>query len=73
MNDKELCMMFGTTPDDVEREVEKVEAGDYSSFDPSNPCGFNAEILAAMDDVAAGRVSGPYDTVSDMMAALDED
>lgn len=33
MNDEELCMMFGTTLDDVEREVEKVEAGDYSSFD----------------------------------------
>lgn len=33
MNDKELCEMFGITLDDVEREVEKVEKGDYSSWD----------------------------------------
>lgn len=33
MNDKELCEMFGTTLEDVERDVAKVEAGDYSSFD----------------------------------------
>lgn len=33
MNDRELCEMFGTTLEEVEREVTKVEAGDYSSFD----------------------------------------
>lgn len=33
MNDGELCEMFGTTLEDVEGEVAKVEAGDYSSFD----------------------------------------
>lgn len=42
-------------------------------FDPSNPYGFNSETLAAMDDAAAGRASGPYDTVSDMITALDKD
>lgn len=33
MNDEELCEVFGTTLEDVEHEVAKVEAGDYSSFD----------------------------------------
>ena len=43
-------------------------------FDPSNPYGFSPETLAAMDDAAAGRnLSGPYRTVREAMAALDED
>ncbi|MDO4849489.1 MAG: hypothetical protein Q4B45_06955 [Coriobacteriia bacterium] len=33
MNDRELCELFGTTVDDVERGVAKVESGDYSDFD----------------------------------------
>lgn len=33
MNDKELCEMFGTTVEDVESVVAKVESGDYSDFD----------------------------------------
>lgn len=33
MNDKELCEMFGTTLEDVERDIAKVEAGDYSAYD----------------------------------------
>ena len=33
MNDRELCDLFGTTIEDVEREVAKVELGDYSDFD----------------------------------------
>lgn len=33
MNDRELCEMFGITLDDVEREVGRVERGDYSSWD----------------------------------------
>lgn len=33
MNDEELCKLFGTSIEEVEREVGKVEAGDYSSFD----------------------------------------
>ncbi len=33
MNDKELCEMFGISIEDVESEVEKVESGDYSSWD----------------------------------------
>ena len=33
MNDRELCEMFGTTLEDVEREVAALEAGDLSAFD----------------------------------------
>lgn len=31
--DEELCEMFGISLEDVDREVSKVEAGDYSSWD----------------------------------------
>lgn len=33
MSDEELCREFGTTFEDVEQKVAKVEAGDYSDFD----------------------------------------
>ena len=33
MNDQELCGLFGTTLEDVERDVAAVEAGDFSAFD----------------------------------------
>lgn len=33
MNDRELCELFGTTIEDVERGVAKVESGDYFDFD----------------------------------------
>ena len=33
MNDEELCKMFGTSMEEVEDIVSKVEAGDYSDFD----------------------------------------
>ena len=43
-------------------------------FDPSNPYGFSQETLAAMDDAVTGRnLSGPYHTVKEAMAALDEE
>ena len=43
-------------------------------FDPSNPYGFSPDRLAAMDDAATGRnLSGPYRTVKEAMAALDEE
>lgn len=32
-SDELLCEMFGSTIEDVEREVERVESGDYSGFD----------------------------------------
>lgn len=42
-------------------------------FDPSNPQGLSADTMAAIKDAEAGRVSGPYATVEDMMSALEED
>ena len=70
----ETCESIGTSPSNALRmSVSAFNRRGGFPFDPSNPYGFNAETLAAMDDAAAGRVSGPYDTVSDMMAALDED
>lgn len=33
MNDKELSKAFGTTLEDIEREVAAVESGDFSAFD----------------------------------------
>lgn len=33
MNDGELCEMFVITLEEVEREVDKIEAGDYSDWD----------------------------------------
>lgn len=43
-------------------------------FDPSNPSGFSSETLAAMDDAALGRnLSGPYYSVKEVKAALDEE
>lgn len=33
MCDEELYRLFGTTEGDVNRTVDKVEAGDYSDFD----------------------------------------
>lgn len=35
MSDRELCEAFGTTLEDVEAGVSKVEAGDFSDFDLS--------------------------------------
>lgn len=43
-------------------------------FDPSNPYGLSQETLAAMDDAVTGRnLSGPYHTVKEAMATLDEE
>ncbi|WP_283171341.1 CopG family transcriptional regulator [Curtanaerobium respiraculi] len=32
MSDRELCEAFGTTPEEVEADVEKFENGDWSGF-----------------------------------------
>ena len=43
-------------------------------FDPSNPYGFDAETLAAMDDAVVGRnLSGPYRSVKEAMDALNKE
>ena len=43
-------------------------------FDPSNPYGFNHEILQAMDDVVTRHnVSGPFSTVDELAKELNKD
>lgn len=50
-----------------------VSKRDGSLPDPTNPCGFSQETLAAMDDAVTGRnLSGPYQTVKEAMGVLEE-
>lgn len=69
-----ICDEIGTSPSNAIRMfVSAFNRRGGFPFDPSNPYGFSPETLAAMDDAAAGRnLSGPYRTVKDAMAALDE-
>lgn len=71
----EVCDSIGATPSNAIRMfVSAFNKRGGFPFDPSNPYGFNAETLAAMSDAATGRnLSGPFDSVDDMFAALDED
>lgn len=69
------CEDIGTTPSNAIRMfVSAFNKRGGFPFDPSNPYGFNAETLAAMNDAAAGNnLTGPFDTVEDMIASLDEE
>ena len=70
-----ICDEIGTSPSNAIRMFVSVfnRRGGFP-FDPSNPYGFSPETLAAMDDAATGRnLSGPYRTVKEAMAALDEE
>lgn len=69
-----ICDEIGTSPSNAIRVFVSAfnRRGDFS-FDPSNPYGFSQEALAAMDDSVRGRnLSGPYHTVKEAMAALEE-
>lgn len=45
-----------------------------SPFDQSNPLRANSDTLQAMDDAASGRnLDGPFETVDEFMASLEED
>ena len=70
-----VCDEIGTSPSNAIRMfVSAFNRRGGFPFDPSNPCGFSPETLAAMDDAATGRnLSGPYRTVKEAMAALDEE
>lgn len=70
-----ICDEIGTSPSNAIRMfVSAFNRRGGFPFDPSNPYGFSAETLAAMDDAASGRnLSGPYRTVRDAMAALEEE
>jgi DNA-damage-inducible protein J len=70
----ETCESIGTSPSNAIRMfVSAFNKRGGFPFDPSNPMGFNAQTLAAIDDAAAGRVTGPFSNVDDMLAFLDED
>ena len=66
----ETCDSIGTTPSNAIRMfVSAFNRRGGFPFDPSNPCGFSADTLAAMDDAAEGRNL----SVAAAMAALEED
>lgn len=69
------CEEIGTSPSNAIRMfVSAFNRRGGFPFDPSNPCGFSADTLAAMDDAVTGRnLSGPYDSVKEALAALDEE
>ena len=70
-----ICDEIGTSPSNAIRMfVSAFNRRGGFPFDPSNPYGFSAETLAAMDDAATGKnLSGPYNTVKEAMAALDKE
>lgn len=69
------CEGIGTSPSNAIRMfVSAFNRRGGFPFDPSNPYGFSADTLAAMDDAVTGRnLSGPYDSVKEALAALDEE
>ena len=68
-----ICEAIGTTPSNAIRMfVSAFNRRGGFPFDTSNPYGFNAETLQAMDDAVSGHnLSGPYDSVEEMFAAMD--
>lgn len=70
----ETCENIGTSPSNAIRMfVSAFNKRGGFPFDPANPLGFNAETLAAIDDAAAGSVTGPFSSVDELLASLDED
>lgn len=72
---QKTCDAIGTSPSNAIRMfVSAFNKRGGFPFDPSNPYGFNAETLRAMDDAVTGNeVSGPYQTTEELFAALEED
>lgn len=69
----ETCEGIGTSPSNAIRMfVSAFNKRGGFPFDPANPLGFGPETLAAIDDAAAGRVAGPFSSVDEMLASLDE-
>ena len=60
-----ICDEIGTSPSNAIRMfVSAFNRRGGFPFDPSNPYGFSAETLAAMDDAITGRnLPGPHSTV----------
>ena len=70
-----ICDEIGTSPSNAIRMfVSAFNRRGGFPFDPSNPYGFDAETLAAMDDAVVGRnLSGPYRSVKEAMNALNKE
>ena len=70
-----ICDEIGTSPSNAIRMfVSAFNRRGGFPFDPSNPYGFDAETLAAMDDAVVGRnLSGPYRSVTEAMDALNKE
>ena len=70
-----ICDEIGTSPSNAIRMfVAAFNRRGGFPFDPSNPNGFSQETLAAMDDAVQGRnLFGPYGSVQEAFAALEED
>ena len=69
------CESIGTSPSNAIRMfVSAFNKRGGFPFDPANPYGFSQETLEAMEDARTGKnLIGPFDTVDDMFAALEED
>ncbi len=70
----ETCERIGTSPSNAIRMFVSAfnRCGGFP-FDPANPRGFSRETLAAMEDAAAGRnLTGPFSSVEQLFASLDE-
>ncbi len=70
----ETCEGIGTSPSNAIRMfVSAFNKRGGFPFDPANPLGFNKETLAAINDAAEGRVSGPFSSIEEMFDSLNED
>lgn len=69
------CEELGTSPSNAIRMfVSAFNRRGGFPFDPSNPYGFSQETLSAMDDAEHGRnLAGPFQSVDDMLADLNQD
>jgi DNA-damage-inducible protein J len=69
------CESIGTSPSNAIRMfVSAFNKRGGFPFDPANPYEFSQETLEAMEDARTGKnLIGPFDTVDDMFAALEED
>ena len=70
-----ICDEIGTSPSNAIRMfVSAFNRRGGFPFDPSNPYGFDAETLAAMDDAVVGRnLSGSCRSVKEAMDALNRE
>ena len=70
----ETCEAIGTTPSNAIRMfVSAFNRRGGFPFDSANPYGYSAETITAMEDVEAERdLSGPFDSVADAIASLEE-